>query len=328
MGRLDDAAKRKVVELRQAGLSFRKIKAVLELENIKVSAQAIYLFLKEFKGKSRPKEAGGGAGGGAGAGAGPRSRARQPPGTGATGRGDRWAGPTSRCGACSGTRPAPPGTPPRRIRRSRAGPRAGGRPSGEQPTARQGGRMEQQGGRKEDGIRIVSVTSLARGAQHGGPQMAGAGTGALMGAGMRRKAPMSPASSAILVARKRLLDKALLHKARMREMSAQPGQQAGQLYGRGQACFQGNDARKVSMLPQTSTLDLTSARLPQARGGLEPHPVPSPPKRTLQRPGPPARSLHPPFQRDPPPASTSAPQPRAGSPAGQGHGAPPGRSRP
>lgn len=62
MGRLDDAAKHKVVELRKAGLSFRKIKAVLELENIKVSAQAIYLFLREFQGRPpgrvRPVEAG------------------------------------------------------------------------------------------------------------------------------------------------------------------------------------------------------------------------------------------------------------------------------
>ncbi len=56
MGRLDDAAKRKVVELREAGLSFRKIKAVLELEHIKVSAQAIYLFLKEFQGRARKED--------------------------------------------------------------------------------------------------------------------------------------------------------------------------------------------------------------------------------------------------------------------------------
>ncbi|TRY96439.1 hypothetical protein DNTS_021465 [Danionella cerebrum] len=56
MGRLDDAAKRKVVELREAGLSFRKIKAILELENIKVSAQAIFLFLREFQGKTQKKD--------------------------------------------------------------------------------------------------------------------------------------------------------------------------------------------------------------------------------------------------------------------------------
>lgn len=62
MGRLDAVAKKKVIELRESGLSFRKIKAVLELENIKVSAQAIYLFLKEFHGRPpgrvRPLEAG------------------------------------------------------------------------------------------------------------------------------------------------------------------------------------------------------------------------------------------------------------------------------
>ncbi|KAL8175172.1 UNVERIFIED_CONTAM: hypothetical protein K2H54_015073 [Gekko kuhli] len=46
MGRLDDHAKKRIVELRKAGLSFRKIKKVLELDNIRVTPQAIYLFLK------------------------------------------------------------------------------------------------------------------------------------------------------------------------------------------------------------------------------------------------------------------------------------------
>ncbi|XP_074053365.1 uncharacterized protein LOC141495668 [Macrotis lagotis] len=46
MGRLDDYAKKRIVELRKAGLSFRKIKKVLELDNIRVTPQAIYLFLK------------------------------------------------------------------------------------------------------------------------------------------------------------------------------------------------------------------------------------------------------------------------------------------
>ncbi|XP_028669806.1 uncharacterized protein LOC114660942 isoform X2 [Erpetoichthys calabaricus] len=49
MGRLDEPAKKRIVELRRAGLSFRKIKAVLELDNVKVSAQAIYLYLKKEK---------------------------------------------------------------------------------------------------------------------------------------------------------------------------------------------------------------------------------------------------------------------------------------
>ncbi|KAM4631792.1 uncharacterized protein O3C94_018382 [Discoglossus pictus] len=46
MGRLDDQAKHRIVVLRKAGLSFRKIKKVLELDNIRVTPQAIYLFLK------------------------------------------------------------------------------------------------------------------------------------------------------------------------------------------------------------------------------------------------------------------------------------------
>ncbi|XP_060116562.1 uncharacterized protein LOC132588226 [Heteronotia binoei] len=49
MGRLDDHAKKRIVELRKAGLSFRKIKKVLELDNIRVTPQAIYLFLKRKK---------------------------------------------------------------------------------------------------------------------------------------------------------------------------------------------------------------------------------------------------------------------------------------
>ncbi|KAM4697741.1 uncharacterized protein WCC33_013340 [Rhinophrynus dorsalis] len=46
MGRLDERAKHRIVILRKAGLSFRKIKKVLELDDIKVTPQAIYLFLK------------------------------------------------------------------------------------------------------------------------------------------------------------------------------------------------------------------------------------------------------------------------------------------
>ncbi|OCT64300.1 uncharacterized protein LOC108701619 [Xenopus laevis] len=49
MGRLDEQAKHRIVILRKAGLSFRKIKKVLELDNIKVTPQAIYLFLKRKK---------------------------------------------------------------------------------------------------------------------------------------------------------------------------------------------------------------------------------------------------------------------------------------
>ncbi|XP_074775315.1 uncharacterized protein LOC141966462 isoform X2 [Athene noctua] len=51
MGRLDDHAKRRIVELRRAGLSFRKIKKVLELDDIRVTPQAVYLFLKRKSGE-------------------------------------------------------------------------------------------------------------------------------------------------------------------------------------------------------------------------------------------------------------------------------------
>ncbi|KAM4024349.1 uncharacterized protein ACNLHF_025249 isoform 1-T3 [Anomaloglossus baeobatrachus] len=57
MGRLDDQAKHRIVVLRKAGLSFRKIKKVLELDNIKVTPQAIYLFLK--RKNIEPEKSGG-----------------------------------------------------------------------------------------------------------------------------------------------------------------------------------------------------------------------------------------------------------------------------
>ncbi|XP_029432829.1 uncharacterized protein LOC115075969 isoform X1 [Rhinatrema bivittatum] len=69
MGRLDEQAKKRIVELRKAGLSFRKIKKVLELNNIRVTPQAVYLFLKrknvepeseQVAGPSVPLAAGGG----------------------------------------------------------------------------------------------------------------------------------------------------------------------------------------------------------------------------------------------------------------------------
>ncbi|KAG7460178.1 hypothetical protein MATL_G00218470 [Megalops atlanticus] len=306
MGRLDDAAKRKVVELRKAGLSFRKIKAVLELENIKVSAQAIYLFLKEFQGKSRPEEGGSGAGGG--------GEGRPAPADTSDGAGRPVGWPNQQVWSLMRDVPRASGYAPLLDSAQQCGtPRgaAAGRPPGGPDGVGGGG-----GGRKEEGIRIVSVTSLARGALHGGPQVPGAPPGA----GIRRKVPMSPASSSIMVARKRLLDKALLHKARMREMAAQSGQQVGPLYGRSQACFQGNDARKVTVLPPSPNLGLTSPRPPQARRGPEGQPVSCLPRRPLQqRASLPARSLHPALQRDPPSCtairmSNPAPAP----PAGQG----------
>ena len=58
MGRLDDHAKRRIVELRRAGLSFRKIKKVLELDDIRVTPQAVYLFLKRKSVEPGPVAAG------------------------------------------------------------------------------------------------------------------------------------------------------------------------------------------------------------------------------------------------------------------------------
>ncbi|XP_054066875.1 uncharacterized protein LOC128913402 [Rissa tridactyla] len=58
MGRLDDHAKRRIVELRRAGLSFRKIKKVLELDDIRVTPQAVYLFLKRKSVEPGPAAAG------------------------------------------------------------------------------------------------------------------------------------------------------------------------------------------------------------------------------------------------------------------------------
>ncbi|KAM6244907.1 uncharacterized protein M6G45_011099 isoform 1-T2 [Spheniscus humboldti] len=58
MGRLDDHAKRRIVELRRAGLSFRKIKKVLELDDIRVTPQAVYLFLKRKSVESGSAAAG------------------------------------------------------------------------------------------------------------------------------------------------------------------------------------------------------------------------------------------------------------------------------
>lgn len=198
MGRLDDAAKRKVVELREAGLSFRKIKAVLELENIKVSAQAIYLFLKEFQGRARKE--------------------------------DRAAGNSSHTvptPTAGGSETRPGGWSDQQLRnllreasRVAASQQAGsssdargGQSSGTGPASRR----EAQGGEKDEDIRIISVTSLAQGTQNAGIQgpRSGVGTGGMSGASyVRRRHTPSPANP-VLVARKRLLDKALLHRSRV-----------------------------------------------------------------------------------------------------------------
>ncbi|XP_043087099.1 atherin-like [Puntigrus tetrazona] len=228
MGRLDDAAKRKVVELREAGLSFRKIKAVLELENIKVSAQAIYLFLKEFQGRARKED---GAAGNSGSLS--RVAASQQAAASSDGRG----GPSSGTGSA--------------------------------------GMREAQGREKDEDIRIVSVTSLAQGAQHAGVQgpRSGVGAGAMSAANYTRRRHAPSPANPVLVARKRLLDKALLHRARVRDSVPQSGQQMSLSVRRDPACFPGSEGRKLA-LPQTSSYDLTTARPPNIRSlhqGANPH---------------------------------------------------------
>ncbi|XP_057202925.1 uncharacterized protein LOC130562105 isoform X2 [Triplophysa rosa] len=274
MGRLDDASKRKVVELREAGLSFRKIKAVLELENIKVSAQAIYLFLKEFQGRAR-KEDGTAVG----------SSHAVPTSAREAGSGEARQGAWSNQQLRNLLREAS------RVAASQLTSASSDARGGQSSGA--AGRSEAQEGDKDEDIRIVSVTSLAQGTQHAGIQgpRAGTGTGTTSGAALvRRRHTPSPANP-VLVARKRLLDKALLHRARVRDGGPQTGQQVPLSVRRDQSCFSGPDGRKV-VLPQTASYDLTASRAPNMRGS---HPGPSLARRWIQRMGTPVRSLqHPP----------------------------------
>ncbi|XP_026096015.1 uncharacterized protein LOC113067771 [Carassius auratus] len=313
MGRLDDAAKRKVVELREAGLSFRKIKAVLELENIKVSAQAIYLFLKEFQGRARKKD-------------------------GAAANSSHSVPTSAREVGSSETRPA--GWSDQQLRNllreasrvaasQQAGSSSDGR-GGQSSRTGSAGIREAQGGEKDEDIRIVSVTSLAQGTQHTGVQgpRSGVGTGAMSGANyVRRRHTPSPANP-VLVARKRLLDKALLHRARVRDSVPQSGQQVSLSMRRDPSCFSGSEGRKLA-LAQTSSYDLTTARPPNIRSlhqGSSPHrrwihqrvsapvrapqhpprvgirlPDPSTTGTTSQNPAPPARVQNVTNQPSPPP---------------------------
>ncbi|XP_016378128.1 uncharacterized protein LOC107716264 isoform X1 [Sinocyclocheilus rhinocerous] len=279
MGRLDDAAKRKVVELREAGLSFRKIKAVLELENIKVSAQAIFLFLKEFQGRARKQD-----------GAAANSSHPVPVQTAA------------RDVTSCETRPA--GWSDQQLRNllREASRVAASQQAGSSSDARGGqssrtgsaGIRVAQGREQDEDIRIVSVTSLAQGTPHTGVQgpRSAVGTGAMSGANyIRRRHTPSPANP-VLVARKRLLDKALLHRARdhvilktgvmpannltifmVRDSVPQSGQQVSLSVRRDPSCFSGSEGRKLA-LPQTASYDLTTARPPHMRSlhqGASPH---------------------------------------------------------
>lgn len=215
MGRLDDAAKHKVVELRKAGLSFRKIKAVLELENIKVSAQAIYLFLREYQGRPpgrvRPMEAGSST-----------STAQVQPQVGATQ--ESWSNIRLQNLLREASHHAGFTAAANFAKQTSTNPDAGAKPFGSGKTSG-GSRPEQQheGDKEENDIQIVSVTSLAQSSQQRVPQStviraeAGAVSSTLttQGVTMRKRVTPSPATNAMLAARKRLLDKALSHRMKV-----------------------------------------------------------------------------------------------------------------
>lgn len=206
MGRLDDAAKHKVVELRRTGLSLRKIKAVLELENIKVSAQAIFVFLREFQGRRpgrvKPVQAGGSTG--------PQHTHTRTGGVQENLRSIQLQSLLNHAGDLPKQTPAEPD------------PNA--KPSGSGETSR-GSRLGQKprACEEERDIQIVSVTSLAQNRQGAASQsvVTRAGTGSVSSTGpaaaaalTRRRVTPSPATNSILAARKRL-DKALSHRMKV-----------------------------------------------------------------------------------------------------------------
>ncbi|XP_076123179.1 uncharacterized protein LOC143103245 [Alosa pseudoharengus] len=273
MGRLDDAAKRKVVELREAGLSFRKIKAVLELENIKVSAQAIYLFLKEYNGRNGTNLAA--ARGVAGVqapavGTGDSSSASR-----SNSWRDRQLGSLMR----EASRVAGFSTSPDPTHHQ-------GRSSAEERGSRStsGGSREDNDARKQDeeeDIRIVSVTSLAQRARQDGTQAQRTnmttGVGAMTGIFARRRLTPSPATNPVLLARKRLLDKAMLHRARIRDGGLSPAQQVAPQPRRDQSYM-----RNMMLPPVSSSIDLTAPRPQQVRGIADGHPDASLARRGFQ----------------------------------------------
>ncbi|XP_034394812.1 uncharacterized protein LOC117734685 [Cyclopterus lumpus] len=280
MGRLDDAAKHKVVELRRAGLSFRKIKAVLELENIKVSAQAIYLFLREFQGRPpgrvRPMEAGSST-----------SPSQVQPRAGPMQ--ENWNNIQIQNLLREVSHNASAAAAANLAKNTSTNPDTGVKPSWSGETSG-GSRLEQQ--RKEDkeenDIQIVSVTSLAQSSQPRVPPTvtraeASASSSTLTVSGVTRKrATPSPATNSMLAARKRLLDKALSH--RMKSFH-----QVAPLLRRDPSSVQSADLRGAMPQPP-ETYDLTTEKTamegPSGGGG--------PPRRFLtQRPCPSVRSLHP-----------------------------------
>lgn len=212
MGRLDAVAKKKVIELRESGLSFRKIKAVLELENIKVSAQAIYLFLKEFHGRPpgrvRPLEAGSSS----------SSEQMQPlVGTSQERRSNihvqNLCQKASHHANLIGNNKFTEQT----STYSEANAKLSSKIQGSS-------QLEQQhnGDKEEKGIQIVSVTSLAQNNQQMNLQstaaraeMTSVSSTLASGAFTRRRITPSPATNPILAARKRLLDKALSQRVKV-----------------------------------------------------------------------------------------------------------------
>ncbi|XP_037113093.1 uncharacterized protein LOC119126110 isoform X1 [Syngnathus acus] len=215
MGRLDDAAKRKVVELRKAGLSFRKIKAVLELENIKVSAQAIYLFLREFQGRRpgrvRPPEAGSNA------------AAPAPLQNLVGGLQETWSGMGLQHLLRDASRNASLSKLAKRAStQANGGAKAsrcvesGVETETHQRQQRQQRQQLQQRWQCVDDtdVQIVSVTSLAQCQQSPESSAATCPVTASVALARRRVTP-SPATSSMLAARKRILDKALMHRMKV-----------------------------------------------------------------------------------------------------------------
>ncbi|KAL6102941.1 uncharacterized protein ACO6RY_02455 [Pungitius sinensis] len=213
MGRLDDASKLKVVELRRAGLSFRKIQAVLELENIKVSAQAIYMFLKDFQGRPpgrvRPMDAGNST---SPAQVQPRSGAMQ----------ESWNNTQIQNFLREASHHSGFGASAHFAKHTSTIPDTGAKPSTSGGTGG-GSRPEQHQteNKEENDIQIVSVTSLAQSSQQRvHPTLTTAEASALsttltVSGVMRRRATPSPATNSMLAARKRLLDKALSHRMKL-----------------------------------------------------------------------------------------------------------------
>ncbi|KAF3846338.1 hypothetical protein F7725_003416 [Dissostichus mawsoni] len=277
MGRLDEAAKHKVVELRKAGLSLRKIKAVLELENIKVSAQAIYLFLREFQGRPpgrvKPMETGGST-----------SISQIQHRTGAIQEG--WSNIQIQNLLRDASHHAGFAAASNVVKQTSTNPDFGAKPSGSGVTS--GGsrpEMQQEGDKEENDIQIVSVTSLAQSCHQTVPQStvtraetAVSSTLTAAAALMRRRVTASPATNSMLAARRRLLDKALAHRVKV-----------ASLLRRDPSSVQAANMR--SSIPQLSeTCDLTTEKTlmeGQSDG------VGTTRRFLTQRPGPSVRSLHP-----------------------------------